>query len=86
MGNGVQYCPQKYIGLNMFIDIQTSKELIQMDINKMITGTFTNGSYTQSVKHHRIIPSRKHFEKNNASLARPVFEQHPLLYVSYGCF
>ena len=29
-------------GLNVFIDIQTSKELIQMDTNKMMTyGTFT---------------------------------------------
>ena len=31
----------KYV-LNMFIDIQTSKELIQMDTDKMMTyGTFT---------------------------------------------
>ena len=36
--------------LNMFIDIQTSKELIQMDINKkMRNGIFTmNGEHTQS--------------------------------------
>ena len=41
----VEYCV-----LNMFIDIQTSKELIQMDINKkMRNGIFTmNGEHTQS--------------------------------------
>ena len=32
----------KYNVLNVFIDIQTSKELIQMDTDKMMTyGTFT---------------------------------------------
>ena len=31
-----------YVVLNVFIDIQTSKELIQMDTDKMMTyGTFT---------------------------------------------
>ena len=34
-------CIDKYV-LNVFIDIQTSKELIQMDTDKMMTyGTFT---------------------------------------------
>ena len=45
------HCGQyKQYVLNMFIDIQTSKELIQMDINKkMRNGIFTmNGEHTQS--------------------------------------
>ena len=36
-------------GLNVFFDIHTSKELIQLDINKKMTnGIFTmNGEHTQ---------------------------------------
>ena len=36
-----------YIVLNYFIDTQTSKELIQMDINNMMT----NGIFTMNDKH-----------------------------------
>ena len=35
------------VGLNIFIDIQTSKTLIQMDINK----TMRNGIYTMKSEH-----------------------------------
>ena len=43
--------------LNMFIDIQTSKELIQMDTDKMMTyGTFTmdDEKLTVIIKHNII--------------------------------
>ena len=43
--------------LNVFIDIQTSKELIQMDTDKMMTyGTFTmdDEKLTVIIKHNRI--------------------------------
>ena len=44
--------------LNMFIDIQTSKELIQMGINKMMTyAIFTMNdekTYIVRIKHNRI--------------------------------
>ena len=43
--------------VNVFIDIQTSKELIQMDTDKMMTyGTFTmdDEKLTVVIKHNRI--------------------------------
>ena len=44
--------------LNVFIDIQTSKELIRMDTNKMMTyGTFTmddEKTHTVIIKHNII--------------------------------
>ena len=42
MANKGQINTVQYNVLNVFIDIQTSKELIQMDTDKMMTyGTFT---------------------------------------------